>query len=403
MYWRLAPARRPRETSSSQTFTSRPSPIRRLINCTCGLSRKSSVPALKLRPSCAIFFLPVLSTISTARSTCSALLGMSDSSNGSLRSSSLALYAMARRSFGRQEPPKAKPGERYDGEIFSLVSEVKISCDRVRVDAKMLAHGPHLVGETNFHRVIAVGKILDHFGNRNGRLVQRAGRVFVKFAQRRKVVSVAGSENRIRRIQKVGDRAAFAHELRVIANRETLAALLAAFFFQNGEHDSFGGSRQYCAAQNKNVRRLFLADGGSDFPGHVLDVAEVEFAIFQAGCTYADERDFGIQHSRGGVGSRPKQPSAMRLGDHLAHASFDDRSAARIHHFNFGAAHVHANDFVAHRGNRGLLRDGRLRGEERRPDLRDLIRLRVPAPATAGAEEEHRGGERGEPASCARA
>jgi len=88
----VAPARRPMETSSSQTLTSRPSPRRRLINLhlralaqivSAGFEAQAELPQFS--------FCPCSATISTARSTCSALLGMSDSSKGSLRSSSLAL------------------------------------------------------------------------------------------------------------------------------------------------------------------------------------------------------------------------------------------------------------------------------------------------------------------------
>ena len=38
-----------------------------------------------------------------------------------------AMYCRARRSFGRQEPPKAKPGRRYAGEMLSLWSSQKTS------------------------------------------------------------------------------------------------------------------------------------------------------------------------------------------------------------------------------------------------------------------------------------
>src|SRR5271167_1434201 len=116
------------------------------------------------------------------------------------------------------------------------------------------------------------------------------------------MAGVTGTENGVGRVEEVGDGAAFAHELRVIANREILAALLAAFFFKNRENDLLGGSSEHRAAQNKNVRRIFLADRRSDLPRYVLDVAEVELAIFQAGRSNADERDFGIQHSYGRVG-----------------------------------------------------------------------------------------------------
>ena len=67
-----------------------PLAIRRLMSCTCGLSRKSSVPALKLYPSRDLL-LPISSTISIARSILFLVLGISDSKSGSFKSSSLAL------------------------------------------------------------------------------------------------------------------------------------------------------------------------------------------------------------------------------------------------------------------------------------------------------------------------
>ena len=52
------------------------------------------------------------------------------------------------------------------------------------------------------------------------------------------------------------------------------------------------------------MRRLFLADGRADLSRPRLDMAEVEFAVFQARRPDADKRHFGIQHSGGGVRSR---------------------------------------------------------------------------------------------------
>src|SRR6266403_2410105 len=77
--------------------------------------------------------------------------------------------------------------------------------DRVRVDAEMLAHGSHFVGEANFQRVITVGKIFHHFSNGDGRLVERARSVLVKLAQRRDVWGGAGSVSSMRREQEVVD------------------------------------------------------------------------------------------------------------------------------------------------------------------------------------------------------
>src|SRR6266516_1174423 len=93
---------------------------------TMGLSRRSSVPALKARPTTPILRFRVASTASTARRTCPSFDGRMAASSGTGTSAVRAAYTRARRSFGRQEPPKAKPGRRYASETFSFRSIRKI-------------------------------------------------------------------------------------------------------------------------------------------------------------------------------------------------------------------------------------------------------------------------------------
>jgi hypothetical protein len=66
-------------------------PISVSMSATIGDSRRSSVPALKLRPSRPTLRRFVAKTISTARSTCRRLLGSTDASSGTSTSSSFAL------------------------------------------------------------------------------------------------------------------------------------------------------------------------------------------------------------------------------------------------------------------------------------------------------------------------
>jgi len=136
----------------------------------------------------------------------------------------------------------------------------------VGIDAEVLAQGSHFVGKADFERVIAVGKILDHFGHRNGRLVELAGSVLVKFSQRREMLAITGSEDRVGRIEEIGDSTAFAHELRVIAKGKIASAFPTALFFQDGEHDGLGGTGQHGAAKNEDVRRFLSAKGGPISP-----------------------------------------------------------------------------------------------------------------------------------------
>ncbi len=103
-----------------------------------------------------------------ARLRCCSLLGMADSSSGNFRSSWAARYTSARRSFGKQEPPKANPGFRYAGEMFSFTSSTKRSHHFMAIHAHLLAQRANLVGERDFYRVEGVGSILDHLRGPQG-------------------------------------------------------------------------------------------------------------------------------------------------------------------------------------------------------------------------------------------
>jgi hypothetical protein len=89
---------------------------------------------------------------------------------------------IARRSFGRQETAEGEAWGKIGRRNVQLCVGGKDLGDLVSIDAEVLANRSHLVGEANFHRVIAVGKILDHLRNRNTRLVEGAGGFFVKLA-----------------------------------------------------------------------------------------------------------------------------------------------------------------------------------------------------------------------------
>ena len=91
-----------------------------------GLSRRSSVPDLNARPTMPTRRRPARKTASMPRSTCCSFAGMIADRSGTGRSWIRAAFVNARTSFGRQEPPKAKPGLRYASETFSFRSTRKI-------------------------------------------------------------------------------------------------------------------------------------------------------------------------------------------------------------------------------------------------------------------------------------
>jgi len=98
--------------------SSLPLPIKCSISVTTGLSRKSSVFSLNASPNTPSFTGPSARIWSMARCRCASLLAITCCRSGRSRSSRDARYVSARRSFGRHDPPNAKPGFRYAGEIF---------------------------------------------------------------------------------------------------------------------------------------------------------------------------------------------------------------------------------------------------------------------------------------------
>jgi len=96
--------------------------------------------------------------------------------------------------------------------------------------------------------VVEIGNILHHLGNPNRSFEHRARNLFVQLSQRREVFRILRPKNRVGRLQEIGNCAAFAHEFRVVANREIRPAFFAATSFDCGNHQRFCRPRQNCAA-----------------------------------------------------------------------------------------------------------------------------------------------------------
>src|SRR5881396_1719649 len=150
MNCRFEPISWPSDTFLSQICTWQPSAMSLFTKCTIELSRRSSVPGLKLSPRTPILRMPNARIASAARSICSALLGKIDSNSGNFKSNSLARYVNAFRSFGKQEPPKANPGLKYVGNDLWIHTEGA-------------ANTSHFIRERNLQCVKRVAGVLDHF------------------------------------------------------------------------------------------------------------------------------------------------------------------------------------------------------------------------------------------------
>src|SRR5882724_597443 len=136
------------------------------------------------------------------------------------------------------------------------------------------------------------------------------------------------AENRIRWLVEVGDSAAFAHKFRVVADCKVFACAESAGVLERWDDQRFRGSRQNCAAQDDDVVRFFLLQGGADFTDYALDVSEVEFSAALAGCAYTDEGNVGLADCNRGFGSGPNPAGLVAVFEQFAHASFDNGAAA---------------------------------------------------------------------------
>ncbi len=137
----------------------------------------------------------------------------------------------------------------------------------------MLAERADFIGESDFHGVVKIGNVLHHFGDADGSFKRCRWKTSVEFAHGREVLRILRSENGVGRLQEVANGAAFAHELRVVADGEIHAATFAAGLLDGGNHQSFGRPWKDRAAQHDRVERRFLFQSGADFSGNMLDVA----------------------------------------------------------------------------------------------------------------------------------
>src|ERR1700682_5149231 len=97
------------------------------------------------------------------------------------------------------------------------------------------------------------------------------------------------SKNCVRRLKEVRDRAPFAHEFRVVANREVRTSAASACTLEDRNHQGFRGPRQHRAAENHNVMRFLFPQGGTDLARNLLNMTEVKLPATKAWSPHANE------------------------------------------------------------------------------------------------------------------
>ena len=197
----------------SKILTSSPFPPRNSASSTYGLSRRSSVCGLKLRPSNATTRSPESRIRRVAERRCDSLLRMTPFSIGRSTSAIRAMCIRARRSFGRHDPPNEKPGRRYAGETLRWRSS-----QNTRMTSRASTSTAERRRPISFANVIFTAWYALHAYLSDSAASIESAWTGCSIAEKRPVTSssvavVPDAGGRERRGEEVGDAASFAEEL----------------------------------------------------------------------------------------------------------------------------------------------------------------------------------------------
>ena len=109
---------------------------------------------------------------------------------------------------------------------------------------------------------------------------------------------IGGADDGHGRLQKIGNRRALTHELRIDADAEVLSQASCRWFVPERGSRCFRRFRaeRCCAARPGEM--LSSLQHFADFPANRLDVTEVELAAAQARSSNAEKGNLGLHHGR---------------------------------------------------------------------------------------------------------
>src|SRR5271155_4644128 len=102
------------------------------------------------------------------------------------------------------------------------------------------------------------------------------------------------AQNDVRRVKKILDRATLAHEFWVVTDRKIRAISAPTRTLKHRNNQRFGSTGKQSAAHNNRMMGFFLLESRANFASDALSMAQVEFAVAQAGSANAHKRDVRI-------------------------------------------------------------------------------------------------------------
>ena len=219
--------------------------------------------------------------------------------------------------------------------------------DLVRVDAQRLRDAADFVGEGDLERVKGIAAHLERLGHANVRDQEACIEMLEQIAHRIDRGFAIAADDRVRRMIVVADRGALAQELRLEAQTEVDARLLAAGALENWLYLLFHRARLNRRADDDGVELLLERQRRTELLGEPQDRGEVLAAVRGRRRAHAHERDFGIAHGQHGiVGHR----DAAGI-DHVAHqfldAFFEDGRLATANQVELHGIDVDADHLVS--------------------------------------------------------
>ncbi len=313
---------------------------------TSGLSRRSSVPVLNDRPSMPTFGRPSFRILSTAWSMCTRLLASRLVSIGSVTSCCRAMVPIARRSFGRQEPPNAKPGLRYALEMFSCVSAHTSRITSCESMPSACAKRPISLANVIFRAWKALQLILSVSATRMSVTMKRAPRCANNCAHLLDRGLALAAHDRVRRVVVVVDRACPRAGIPAGSTGRSRLPTCGRWRARGGLDHLLDRAGLHGRADDDGVEFLLGRERGADLLRQPQDGRQVLAAVRRRRCTHADEGDLGVADRMHGIaGDR----DAARL-DHVTHqlldALFQDRRLLGADQVELGGIDVDADDAV---------------------------------------------------------
>jgi hypothetical protein len=183
---------------------------------------------------------------------------------------------------------------------------------------------------------------LEGFGHADVRDHELRGKVREHLADRFDRRFAVSADDRVRRMIVVADRRSFAQELRLKADAEIDARLLAARLLEDRLYLFLDRARLHRRSDHDGMELALVAQRGADLLRQSQDRGEVLAAVRGGRGTHANERDLGIRDRLARVVRDGDAAGVDDVGHELLDALLEDRGLAAADEVQFRGVDIDA-------------------------------------------------------------